>query len=291
LDIKPGGCPNSFNRDSHGVLPAALLGGTDFDVTMIDVPTVQLARADGMGGSVGPHEGPPGPHSVFEDVATPFDGDVCDCHELGGDGVMDLSMKFKTDEVVAALQMNDFDPGALVEFVVTGNLLDGTAFEARDCVRLVPPGTPPGLVSVGSTAGGAWIDAGPLDLQLDGGGFADFERTYPLGTVVTLTAEQTHEGQRFVSWRRDGEFQTTDLSFDFALTQDSHQVEARLLRPGDFNGDEQVTLYDFSKFAVCFGLTASAGDCGPEEFVCADLDENGRVNLVDFSTFAVLFGR
>lgn len=140
LDIKPGSCPNSFNRNSNGILPVALVGDPAFDVGQVDLTTVQLERADDIGGSVQPNEGPPGPHSVVEDVATPFNGELCDCHELTGDGIDDLSMKFKSQEVVAALELNDLPPGALVELCVSGELLDGTEFEACDCVRLVPPG-------------------------------------------------------------------------------------------------------------------------------------------------------
>ena len=52
--------------------------GTDlFDVADIDQSTLLLSRADGEAGSVAPHEGPPGPHSEFEDAATPFDGECC----------------------------------------------------------------------------------------------------------------------------------------------------------------------------------------------------------------------
>lgn len=200
LDIKPGSCPNSYNRNSHGVLPVALVGTDTFDVAQVDISSIQLSRADGVGGSVTPHEGPPGPHSVFEDVATPFDGQPCDCHELESDGLTDLSMKFKTDDVVADLQLNDLPAGDLVELVVSGTLLDGTPFSASDCIRLVPPGTPGGLLAVGSNLPGAWLDVSPLDLQLDGGGFANFERTYPLTMVVTLTAPQMHDGWRFVGW-------------------------------------------------------------------------------------------
>ena len=90
IDIKPGSCPNSWNRESNGVLPVAILGTEDFDVTEIDVSSVTISRADGTGGSVGPNEGPPGPHSDFEDVGTPFEGEECDCHEAGGDGILDL---------------------------------------------------------------------------------------------------------------------------------------------------------------------------------------------------------
>ena len=118
----------------------ALVGDTAFYVGQVDLPIVRLERADGIGGSVQPNEGPPGPHSVFEDVATPFNGELCDCHELTGDGIDDLSMKFKSQEVVAALELNDLPPGALVELCVSGELLDGTEFEACDCIRVVPPG-------------------------------------------------------------------------------------------------------------------------------------------------------
>ena len=203
LDIKPGSCPNSFNRNSNGVLPVALVGTDTFDPTDVDLSTVLLTRADGVGGSVASHEGPPGPHSEFEDVATPFDGQPCDCHELGGDGVTDLSMKFKTDDVVAALQLNDLPAGDLVELVVSGALLDGTPFSASDCIRLVPPGTSGGLLAVGSNLPGAWVDVSPLDLQLDGGGFGNFERTYPLTTVVTLTAPAMYHGWVFSGWLTD----------------------------------------------------------------------------------------
>jgi hypothetical protein len=116
-------------------------GTEQFDVTMIDVTSVRLSRADGVGGEVAPHEGPPGPHSVFEDVATPFGGVPCDCHDLTGDGLDDLSMKFSTRDVVAALELGGLTGGDAVEFVVTGMLLDGTSFTTgSDCVLLVPPG-------------------------------------------------------------------------------------------------------------------------------------------------------
>ena len=61
LDIKPGSCPNSFNRHSNGVLRVALTGSPIFDVTQVDLGTVRLSRTDDVGGSVTPNEGPPGP--------------------------------------------------------------------------------------------------------------------------------------------------------------------------------------------------------------------------------------
>jgi hypothetical protein len=143
LDIKPGSCPNSFNRKSNGVLSVGLLGSASFDITEVDVSSITLSRADGVGGSVSPLEGPPGPRSWFEDVGTPFDGQPCDCHELEGDGIMDLSMKFDSQELVTALELDALEPGALVELIAEGVKITGEAFMASDCLRLVPPAMPP----------------------------------------------------------------------------------------------------------------------------------------------------
>jgi hypothetical protein len=139
LDVKPGGCPNSLNWSSQGFLPVAVARTAHFGVTQIDVSSVRLSRADGVGGEVAPNEGPPGPHSVFADVATPFEGVPCDCHDLIGDGLDDLSMKFRTQAVVAALLLGELESGDEVELVITGILLDGTAFTTGgDCIRIVP---------------------------------------------------------------------------------------------------------------------------------------------------------
>jgi len=204
LDIKPGSCPNPLNRNSHGILLVAVVGSETFDVTAIDVYSVGLSRADGIGGAVAPNEGPPGPHSTFEDVATPFEGDWCDCHVATGDGILDLSLKFRTDDLVDVLELDDLLPGALVELVLSGTLADGGVFIASDCVRIVPQGSSPALLVVQSNAPGAWLEVTPLDDTLDGGGFAVFERSYPGGSVVTLTASRTHDGMVFAGWEIDG---------------------------------------------------------------------------------------
>jgi hypothetical protein len=208
----PGECPKPFNRSSHGVLPVMLVGDPDFDVTLVDISTLHIFRADGVGGSVGPNEGPPGPATKIKDLATVYDGEPCGCRPFQGDGIDDLSMKFNTDEMVAALEMDDLPQGAIVELVVGGNLLDGTEFHAEDCVRLVPPGTPPGQLTVTSNVPGVWIDSNPLDYQLDGGGYTDFQRNFPAGTVVTLTAPDSIAGRAFTRWVVDGVLYPTGVT-------------------------------------------------------------------------------
>jgi hypothetical protein len=133
FDIKPGSCPNSFNRKSKGKLPTAVLGTDAFDVADVDVDSIELSRADGVGGSVTPVL------VGHEDVGTPFEGEPCDCHEMGGDGWDDLTLKFSSQEVVADLELNGLNGGSFVELLVTGTLLDGTPFVGSDCIRLVPP--------------------------------------------------------------------------------------------------------------------------------------------------------
>ena len=138
LDIKPGSCPNPVNVKSRGVLPVALLGSDTFDVSEVDWTTLALARADGIGGSVMPLNGPPGPGIGIEDVGTPFGGELCDCHELEGDGLDDLTLKFNTPELVAALELGDLAPGDTIELVLSGALVDGRPFTASDCILIVP---------------------------------------------------------------------------------------------------------------------------------------------------------
>ena len=46
LDIKPQACPNPLNVNSQGVLPVAILGTEDFDVTQVDPASVRLAGVE-----------------------------------------------------------------------------------------------------------------------------------------------------------------------------------------------------------------------------------------------------
>ncbi len=121
IDIKPGSCPNPLNTKSKGVLPVAILGSVDFDVNDVDVSTVELEGVSPL-------------RSSIEDVSTPVADpqDECDCTTDGADGFDDLTLKFDSRDIVAALGLvNDGDQIALT---LTSNLLDGTAIEGQDCI-------------------------------------------------------------------------------------------------------------------------------------------------------------
>jgi len=153
LDVKPGSCPNPLNiggaslddigprsgsnmaaggggddpavsegnRGKKAVLPVAILGTDEFDVAQIDAATVLL-------------EGVSPVRWNYEDVATPMpdDADQCDCHDLGPDGWVDMTLKFDKAEVVAVL--GELSDGDVVPLTISGQLIDGTPFEGVDCV-------------------------------------------------------------------------------------------------------------------------------------------------------------
>ena len=137
VDIKPGSCPNPLNLKSKGVLPVAVLGTEDFDVTTIDPLTILLSREE-------VEEGVALIRSDYEDVATPFEGELCDCHDLNGDGYADLTLKFKTQELVETLGLGEV-AGDEIPLTLTGNLREsegGTAIKGADCILVldVPKG-------------------------------------------------------------------------------------------------------------------------------------------------------
>jgi hypothetical protein len=80
--------------------------------------------------------------SNIEDVATPFDGELCDCTEEGSDGFDDLTLKFNKQEIIEALENNNdiLKGGDTLILTLTGEFLDGTPFELEDCIIITPVG-------------------------------------------------------------------------------------------------------------------------------------------------------
>jgi len=127
IDIKPQSCPNPVNTKSNGVLPVAILGTTSFDVNDVDLSSVQLEGISPL-------------RSSLEDVSSPVADpqDACDCTTDGPDGFDDLTLKFDTQDLVAALGAVDGDEE--ITLTLTANLLDGTSIEGQDCVVIRPKG-------------------------------------------------------------------------------------------------------------------------------------------------------
>ncbi len=145
IDIKPGTCRNPFNiknfeftgsgnPNKGGVMPVAVLGGEGFDVSGIDVSTIRL---NGVA--------PLGRGRSYCDVAGPGVSDgICHCSEEGPDGFDDLLLKFSNQEIAASRVLRSIpEPGDVWTLIMTGELEDGTGFQAFDCVTFV--GEPPGL--------------------------------------------------------------------------------------------------------------------------------------------------
>jgi hypothetical protein len=107
----------------------AILGIEDFDVTTIDPESILLEGITPIRWS-------------YEDVATPLVGELCDCHELNGDGYMDLTLKFDSEELVDALGLEDF-AGETIPLTITGNLWEEegeTQIKGQDCVWVLDKG-------------------------------------------------------------------------------------------------------------------------------------------------------
>lgn len=147
LDIKPQSCPNPFNPKSKGKLPVAILGTEDFDVSTVDPATVLL-------------EGVAPLRWKIRDVSRPVDPRYgeCDCTPDGGDGYMDLTLKFDHQEILAAIE--PVSEGDIIILTLTGETFDGSPIEGRDCVVIPPSLCIPALIS---PVEGAVMDNGRED--------------------------------------------------------------------------------------------------------------------------------
>jgi hypothetical protein len=143
VDIKPTSCPNPLNTKSNGVLPVAILGTDQFDVYDVDPATVTLEGVSPL-------------RWAYEDVATPVDNgpDDCECTTEGPDGYRDLTLKFSTQEIVAAL--GDVTDGEYRVLTLQALTYVGNIREGRDCVWIkhkVKDPVPPPVIYVDTFTG------------------------------------------------------------------------------------------------------------------------------------------
>ncbi len=257
LIIKQGACPAPVNPNSNGVVPMLLTGDTDFDVNNVLLGTLRVTRCDCTGGDVAPNDGPPGPKIMILDLNHPFDGDVdcvngpCACNaNQDSDGIDDIWMKFRTDEMVSALPLASGEGTVILS--VTGEL-DASAypagpinvgFIASDCILIVPPGADPINATVGSNVADTYVEVLPLDLNVDSDGFTNFGRAYFPDTLVTVTAPPSSAGRRFLRWKVDGVLQAIGLrTLEVEVTSDVN-LEAIYRRPSRIEPDDPPTESD-----------------------------------------------
>jgi hypothetical protein len=136
LDIHPTSCPNPINESKQGVVPVAILGSVDFDVTNIDPSSLLL-------------EGVPVRKWAIQDVATPYDGALCGCTEQGADGYPDMTLKFSAPLLVDELSI--LERNQEIELTLTGNLMDGTPIVGSDCMVVRGHVVKPGVDEIGWT--------------------------------------------------------------------------------------------------------------------------------------------
>jgi len=110
IDIKPGSDPNCVNINGHGVIPVAVLGSSAFDVSQVDVSTLNFAglkvRVKGNGSR------------------------QCSIADTNNDGFDDLVCQFQDDTAA-------WKPGTTTA-EATGSLIDGKLFEGSDSICIVP---------------------------------------------------------------------------------------------------------------------------------------------------------
>jgi len=125
IDIHPTSCPNPINLGSNGVVPAAVLGTSGFDVTDIVADSCEL-------------EGVRATNYAYEDVSTPYVGtlvDINSCTTEGADGYMDLTLKFPASEVAGAIGSPPI--GSLVTVELTCDLHSGGQIVGHDVIKVL----------------------------------------------------------------------------------------------------------------------------------------------------------
>jgi len=115
IDIKPGSDQNSINPNSRGVVPVAILGSADFDVTQIDPDTIMFTAVGDFYFDTTPV------HFAFEDV--------------NDDGLLDLIAQFLTQSTGITC---DTELGEIIGFLVDGAFffgIDSINPVGKDCVN------------------------------------------------------------------------------------------------------------------------------------------------------------
>ncbi len=132
IDIKPGSWPNPVNLENNGVIPVAICGTDEFDVTKIDTMSITMSLRRSLD-VINPIR------FSYEDIATPYTGDPGGGHDLESDGYLDLVLHFDTQQVVSSLNLYSYT-GQVATLYIRGRLCDeygGELFVGEDYVIVV----------------------------------------------------------------------------------------------------------------------------------------------------------
>lgn len=133
LDVMPGDCENPINAtwaENKGHDGSVQGEGGNIVVAIVADGTLDLSEIDMASLSI---EGATPKSWDLKDVAgPPVIQEACPCSDDLSDGVMDLELKFRKGDIVDALGLTTGDETLAI--TLTGLLLDGTPFEASDCV-------------------------------------------------------------------------------------------------------------------------------------------------------------
>ncbi|NUP97039.1 MAG: hypothetical protein HUU28_12840 [Planctomycetaceae bacterium] len=130
LDAKPLECPNLLRAFAPGTTTFSLVGTATTEVADLDLASLRLSRADGLGLPLRRFA------LAYLDLSTPLYGPIGACPPAGPDGRMDLALEFPNLDLRRLLGLTTLPNGTPLELVLRGRLLDGTPFEARDLVHV-----------------------------------------------------------------------------------------------------------------------------------------------------------
>lgn len=195
IDIKPQSCPNPINTRSNGILPVAIIGTHDFDVTQIDPSSISLAGIAPL-------------RSSFKDIATPFElltgkTDKLDCTEEGPDGFIDLSLKFDSQKIIEALEYTygSIENKDIIVLPLECKLLNGTTAIGEDVVIILNNGP---IKNEHRT----------LDLQPD----SIIGKDAVFGLIVPNRNNAEGEDLHLYAWTQGGRLNVNRFAIDFDIS-------------------------------------------------------------------------
>jgi hypothetical protein len=134
-DIKPRICPNTITLRDKGLLPVAIMGDADLDLTAVNPASIRLSR-DGFTGTVAPVSW------NIKEIGSPFSVELCECIKSKRDVYSDLVLNFDVQQVINVLGLGTV-LGQTLPLTISGRMTeecDGRSYikslTGRDCVLI-----------------------------------------------------------------------------------------------------------------------------------------------------------